>query len=74
LAQLVCLKRGRGGHAILKNYRKALHRGLRASPPRAKRLMAKIGNQAIEVEGDVVRLLLRPREWLHVPLHRRALV
>jgi len=58
---------------ILKNYRRALRKGLRVEEPRARRLIAKIGSQAIKVEGDVVRLPLRPREWLYIPLHKRIL-
>jgi len=58
--------------AILKNYRKSLRRGLSPRVPRARRLIAKIGNQALKVEEGRVRVPLRPRKWLYIPLHRRA--
>jgi len=48
--------------AILKNYRKALRRGLSPESLRARRLVAKIASQALKVEESRVRIPLRPRE------------
>ena len=58
---------------ILKNYRKAKRKGKRAKRPRAKKLMAKIGNQAITVIGDRLRVPLRPRQYIYISLHKRAM-
>ena len=54
--------------AILKNYRKAKRKGKNVKKPRAKKLMAKIGNQAITVVGDRLRVPLRPRQYIYIPL------
>ncbi len=59
--------------AILKNYRKAKRKGKDVKRPRAKKLMAKIGNQAIAVIGDRLRVPLRPRQYIYIPLHKRAM-
>ena len=59
--------------AILKNYRKAKRKGKKVKRPRAKKLMAKIGNQAITVVGDRLRVPLRPRQYIYIPLHKRAM-
>ena len=59
--------------AILKNYRKAKRKGKKVKRPRAKKLMAKIGNQAIAVIGDRLRVPLRPRQYIFIPLHKRAM-
>ena len=55
---------------ILKNYRKAKRKGKNVKRPRAKKLMAKIGNQAITVIGDRLRVPLRPRpvSYTHLTL------
>jgi len=58
---------------ILKNYRKAKRRGKNVRKPRAKKLMAKIGNQAIAIVGDRLRVPLRPRQYICIPLHKRAM-
>ena len=58
---------------ILKNYCKAKKKGKKVKRPRAKKLMAKIGNQAISVVGDRLRVPLRPRQYIYIPLHRRAM-
>jgi putative transposase len=57
--------------AILKNYRKA-KRKLAVKPPRARKLMAKIGNQGFKIEGDRLRIPLRPVEYIYITLHKRA--
>ena len=57
--------------AILKNYRKARkHSGVKR--PRARRLMAKIGNQGFKIENCRLRIPLRPREYIYIPLHKRG--
>ena len=58
---------------ILKNYRKARRKGKDVKRPRAKKLTAKIGNQAISVVGDRLRVPLRPRQYIFIPLHKRAM-
>ena len=57
---------------ILKNYRKAKRRNRRVRVPRARKLMAKIGNQAIKVVDGKLRIPLRPREYFYIRLHKRA--
>ncbi|MCS4542437.1 MAG: transposase, partial [Euryarchaeota archaeon] len=52
--------------AILKNYRKAIRRGEKPKQPHAKKLMAKLGNQAYKVEGDELRIPIKPREYFYV--------
>ena len=58
---------------ILKNYRKAKRKGKNVKKPRAKKLMAKIGNQTITIVGDKLRVPLRPRQYIFIPLHKRAM-
>ena len=58
--------------AILKNYRKTKRRNRRVKVPRARKLMAKIGNQAIRVVDGKLRIPLRPREFFYIKLHKRA--
>jgi len=57
---------------ILKNYRKAKRKKLRVKVPRARRLMAKIGNQAIKVADGMLRIPLKPRRYLYIQLYERA--
>ncbi len=57
---------------ILKNYRKAKRRNSRVKAPRARRLMAKIGNQAVKVGNGMLRIPLKPRQYLHIQLYKRA--
>jgi len=60
-------------NVILKNYRKAKRkRNRRVRVPRARRLMAKIGNQAIKVANGVLRIPLKPGQYLYIQLHKRA--
>ena len=58
--------------AIFKNYRKTKRRNRRVKVPRARKLMAKIGNQAIRIVNGKLRIPLRPREFFYVELHKRA--
>jgi len=58
---------------ILKNYRKTLRRKRDAKKPYAKRLMAKLGNQAYKVIGDKLRISIKPRQYFYIKLHKRAL-
>jgi putative transposase len=59
--------------SILKNYRKAKRRKANVKPPHVKRLMAKLGNQAYKIEGDNLRIPIKPRQYFYVKLHKRAL-
>jgi len=59
--------------AILKNYRKAVRKGKNVRRPIAKRLMAKLGNQAYKIVGDQLRIPIKPREYFYVKLHKRVL-
>jgi len=59
--------------AILKNYRKARRKNPNIKPPRAKRLTTKLGNQAFKVENGELVFPLKPRQFIRIPLHRRAL-
>jgi len=59
--------------AILKNYRKAKRRRKNVKQPRARRLMAKLGNQAYKIVGDQLRIPIKPREYFYVKLHKRVL-
>jgi len=58
--------------AILKNYRKAKRRNCRVKAPRARRLMAKIGNQAVKVVDGMLRIPLKPRRYLYIQLYKRT--
>jgi len=58
--------------AILKNYRKAKRRNRKVKRPYARKLMAKLGNQAYKVVEDKLRMPISPREYVYVPLHKRA--
>ncbi len=57
---------------ILKNYRRA-KRKKNVKRPYAKRLMAKLGNQAYKVIGDQLRIPIKPREYFYVKLHKRVM-
>lgn len=57
---------------ILKNYRKAKRGNCEVRVPRARKLMAKIGNQAIKVANGMLRIPLKPRQYLYIQLHKRA--
>ncbi len=61
--------------AILKNYRRAKRRNKDKSInlPYARRLVAKLGNQAYKVIGDKLRIPIKPRQYFYVKLHKRAL-
>jgi len=59
--------------AILKNYRKARRRNPNIKPPKARKLMAKLGNQALKIVDNVLIFPLKPKQFVHVPLHKRAL-
>jgi len=58
--------------AILNNYRKAKRRGRDIKQPLARRLVAKIGNQAIKIVDEKLRIPIKPRWFLYIPLHKRA--
>jgi len=58
--------------AILKNYRKAKRRNCKVKVPIARKLMAKIGNQAIKVADGMLRMPLKPRQYLYIQLYERA--
>jgi len=58
--------------AILKNYRKAKRRNRKVKAPRARKLMAKIGNQAVKVADGMLRIPLKPRQYLYIQLYERA--
>jgi len=57
---------------ILKNYRKAKRRNYRVKVPRARKLMAKIGNQAVKVADGMLRIPLKPRQYFYIQLYKRA--
>ena len=59
--------------AILKNYRKAKRRHENIKQPRARRLMAKLGNQAYKIIGDQLRIPIKPGEYFYIKLHKRVL-
>jgi len=58
---------------ILKNYRKAKRKKKNVRVPRARRLMAKLGNQAYKIIGDQLRIPIKPRQYFYVKLHKRVL-
>lgn len=58
--------------SILKNYRRARRRNKDVGRPCARRLTAKLGNQAYKVVGDKLRIPIRPRQYFYVPLHKRV--
>jgi len=58
---------------ILKNYRKAKRRKRGVKRPYARRFIAKLGNQAFKIVGNELVFPLKPRRFVHVPLHKRAL-
>ncbi len=57
---------------ILKNYRKAKRRRHNVKTPRARKPMAKIGNQALKLVEDKLRIPLKPRQYFYVKLYERA--
>ena len=59
--------------AILKNYRKAKRRDPNVKPPKAKRLVAKLGNQAFKIKDGNLVFPLKPRQFICIPLHKRGL-
>lgn len=59
--------------SILRNYRKAKKRNPNVKEPKARKLMAKLGNQGYKVVGDRLRMPIKPREYFYVPLHKRVL-
>jgi len=59
--------------SILKNYRKAKRKKQNVRSPRARKLMAKLGNQAYRIIGDTLRIPTKPREYFYVKLHKRVL-
>ncbi|MBS7612084.1 IS200/IS605 family accessory protein TnpB-related protein, partial [Candidatus Bathyarchaeota archaeon] len=58
--------------AILKNYRKAVRRKRATKRPYARKLMAKLGNQAYKIADDQFRIPIKPREYFYIPLHKRV--
>jgi len=58
---------------ILKNYRKAKRKRRNVRKPYAKRLMAKLGNQAYKIIGDKLRIPIKPGQYFYVELHKRVL-
>lgn len=58
--------------AVLKNYRKAKRTRCNVRVPRARKLVAKLGNQGYKVVDGTLRLPIKPREYFYVSLHRRA--
>lgn len=58
---------------ILKNYRKVKRKKPNIKLPRARKLVAKIGNQALKIEDDKLVFPTRPRQFIHISLHKRAL-
>ncbi len=59
--------------SILKNYRKAKRKNGNVKMPYARKLMAKIGNQGYKIEGDKLRIPIKPKQYFYVKLHKRAL-
>ncbi|WXG47220.1 MAG: transposase [Candidatus Atabeyarchaeum deiterrae] len=58
--------------AILKNYRKTKRKRKIVRLPRATKLTAKLGNQGYKIVDGKLRIPIKPREYFHVPLHKRA--
>jgi len=58
---------------ILKNYRKAKRKKKDVKCPRARRLMAKLGNQALKIMDNELVFPVKPRQFIRIPLHRMAL-
>jgi putative transposase len=59
--------------AILKNYRKTNRNRRDFRSPRAKRLMAKLGNQGYRVVDGKLRIPIKPREYFYITPHKRAI-
>lgn len=59
--------------AILKNYRKANRKGRNVKRPYARRLVAKLGNQAYRVDGNRLRTPIKPRQYFYIKLHKRVM-
>ncbi|KPV65154.1 MAG: hypothetical protein AOA65_0412 [Candidatus Bathyarchaeota archaeon BA1] len=68
-----CLSAIEVATAILKNYRKAERKNQNIKRPYARKVMAKLGNQAYKVVGDKLRIPIKPRRYFYVKLHKRAL-
>jgi hypothetical protein len=56
----------------LKNYRKAKRKGKDVKIPRARKLVAKLGNQAYKIVGNTLRIPIKPRQYFCVELHKQA--
>jgi len=59
--------------SILKNYRKIVRKKRSVKKPYAKRLMAKIGNQAYRIVDGKLRLPIEPGQYIYIPLNRYTL-
>jgi len=56
--------------ALLKNHRKAKRKNSDVKLPKARKLVAKLGNQAFKiVDGELV-FPLKPRQFIRIPLHK----
>ena len=58
-------------NVILKNYRKAKRRK-NVKHPYARRLIAKLGNQAFKIVEDKLIFPLKPRQFVYISLHKRV--
>lgn len=59
--------------SILKNHRKARGKGYNVTSPKARKPMAKLDHNFCKVEGEWLRIPIKPKEYFYVKLHKRAL-
>ena len=58
---------------ILKNYRKARKKNSNVKSPKAKRFVAKLGNQAFKIKDGNLVFPVKLRQFVRILLHKRAL-
>lgn len=59
--------------AILKNYRKAKRKNPNVKKPYVKKPFLSIGNQGYKIVNDKLRIPMKPREFIYIPLNKHTL-
>lgn len=59
--------------AILKNYRKAKRKNPKTKTPYVKKSFLSIGNQAYKIIDGKLRIPIKPREFIYIPLNKHSL-
>jgi putative transposase len=59
--------------AILKNYRRAKRKNTKTKKPYVKKPFLSIGNQAYKIIDNKLRLPIKPRQYVYIPLNKHTL-